>query len=1183
MKKKIAIILLLVFMVVGYAAVNTTLNINGNAKIAFNTGDFDVYFSKAVLDDVDVTNTIIDSTKKTFTFTTKPLYNVGDKSIVDFELTNISTQYDANVRINCRESSDLTGDKTDFKRDPEFLSVKARSTTAGKVTVELIQKGTDTASYQTEFICSFDVYAIERSEEETGDILPRGYYMYGFLERNDIALSERDIVVYSDRAYYGKTDKRGLLFIDNIPYGNYEIFVLPKGVTDFKEKTKEELESIAETKASLNLDEHLIRFDDQRYDLDDCKIAWGEPSTYKVIFDFGEGTDENFESIILQDHKIGTLPNANHESLALVGWFYNGSIVNSEDVIKSETITLKAQYGKGVARVNGATFKTLNDAFNYISTDNATIDVLASTALEDNIITDKNVTLNLNGLTVNFNSYYINNLGTLSINKGNINATGEEVLLNRGTLNINSEVVINHSNPSVSASVCRVLYNETGSTLNISGSNITSTCAANLDTNFLAFNRGNLNIDSSNFNTHEGRFLYAEESSNSIINNSNAEGEFTKNTTSVSSFVVFGNVTIDGGKYNLSSTTTTDAELFILNKKGTLNLKSGTFDSSNGNGNIIFGSSDTKIDIGSKNKNVYFIGNATNTYIINAQGAIDLNAGNIFVNNGHLLVATNTLNVGSSSEIPVIEGASGYQIIELRGAKGTINNAKITSDEYLGIIIRDNSTLDINNIDYTHKSTSNGIQPIIAESSILNIRDGSIKLDSTNTKAIGLISGQSASTINLYGATFDGTSSLGNVVATTSDSILNIDSESKDIRFIGNASNSYTISSGGDINIKSGNIISENGYLLGVVGNITIGSENKIPTMRAAEGYGLVEVRGTGTINNANMYSNNGLMLTVYAGSTLDIINANIVAESTVSTFNTQPIQILGTVNVHGGNYKTSDANTELNGMFYVVNGGTLNLYSGVLDATTSKANFIVSEPGSTLNIGASEKSVIATGVNNGSSIVYSMGTANILDGTIENSNQTFIITTGELNVGSTTKAPKITATNANPFYILGTTTIENANILVKNHMVAIVQPSGVLTINNGDITQEATGITNRAILLYGKMIMNGGTIKNNTNTTSYGLVSITQEGNLTINGGTLDGRNTSSNPIMIDYALSSINITNGNILGNNNSMVIGITAGTLTMSGGNVINSGSGYTIYNQGGTATQTGGVSAKNYNVS
>ena len=52
-KRRNALILVILLMSIGFATVSTTLIIKGSAKISENIDDFDVYFSKAILDNVD--------------------------------------------------------------------------------------------------------------------------------------------------------------------------------------------------------------------------------------------------------------------------------------------------------------------------------------------------------------------------------------------------------------------------------------------------------------------------------------------------------------------------------------------------------------------------------------------------------------------------------------------------------------------------------------------------------------------------------------------------------------------------------------------------------------------------------------------------------------------------------------------------------------------------------------------------------------------------------------------------------------------------------------------------------------------------------------------------------------------------------------------------------------------------
>ena len=79
MKKRSAIIVAIVFMMIGFAAVSTSLIINSNIKVSKNETDFDVYFSKARLDTKDVYESVISQDKKTIIFNTNNLSKVGDK------------------------------------------------------------------------------------------------------------------------------------------------------------------------------------------------------------------------------------------------------------------------------------------------------------------------------------------------------------------------------------------------------------------------------------------------------------------------------------------------------------------------------------------------------------------------------------------------------------------------------------------------------------------------------------------------------------------------------------------------------------------------------------------------------------------------------------------------------------------------------------------------------------------------------------------------------------------------------------------------------------------------------------------------------------------------------------------------------------------------------------------------
>ena len=76
MKRKNILILAIVLMSIGFAAVSTTLFINGNTNVASNTQDFDVYFSRVFENGVEKNTLIQDKTHITFEANLKEINEV---------------------------------------------------------------------------------------------------------------------------------------------------------------------------------------------------------------------------------------------------------------------------------------------------------------------------------------------------------------------------------------------------------------------------------------------------------------------------------------------------------------------------------------------------------------------------------------------------------------------------------------------------------------------------------------------------------------------------------------------------------------------------------------------------------------------------------------------------------------------------------------------------------------------------------------------------------------------------------------------------------------------------------------------------------------------------------------------------------------------------------------------------
>ena len=162
MKKKSMLIIAILLMSIGFAAISTTLILNGNAKVSENNEDFSVIFTAASIDGKDVYSTAVDETKKTITFTTSELKTLNQTSILTYEVTNNSSNYDANVTVTCVPKEGTTAKYTSIKNklENDATVVKAKETLNGTLTVTLDKVATE--SVTEEYVCTLTFNAVER-------------------------------------------------------------------------------------------------------------------------------------------------------------------------------------------------------------------------------------------------------------------------------------------------------------------------------------------------------------------------------------------------------------------------------------------------------------------------------------------------------------------------------------------------------------------------------------------------------------------------------------------------------------------------------------------------------------------------------------------------------------------------------------------------------------------------------------------------------------------------------------------------------------------------------------------------------------------------------------------------------------------------------------------------------------
>ncbi len=192
--KKRNLMILIFLLVIGFAAVSTTLVINGTLNIGYNE-DFSssVVYTRAETKDGTAE---INQNDKNITFETKKLENVSETATLEFDVTNKSRNYNASVTINC-------GLKENFESFSEYLNIEtdivspfkleSSETKTGRLVVTL-KKAYDKALETTaEIECK--LVATPEERETLGDEYVRPLYKEKMLNGTDPVIKENLVPV----------------------------------------------------------------------------------------------------------------------------------------------------------------------------------------------------------------------------------------------------------------------------------------------------------------------------------------------------------------------------------------------------------------------------------------------------------------------------------------------------------------------------------------------------------------------------------------------------------------------------------------------------------------------------------------------------------------------------------------------------------------------------------------------------------------------------------------------------------------------------------------------------------------------------------------------------------------------------------------------------------------------------
>ena len=215
--KKRNIMILMILLIIGFASVTSTLVIRGNLNIGYNENfSSSIVYTRAELPNGEVE---INQNDKNIDFITEKLENVNQTTILEFDVTNKSRNYDANVTINC-------GLKEDFKSFSEYLDITmslespfelvSSETKTGYLTIKLKKAYNEEMETRIEMSCELVAEPLER--ETLGEEY-KPIYKEKILNGSDPVLKENLVpvtiadngeVIYADisKEWYKYENKR---------------------------------------------------------------------------------------------------------------------------------------------------------------------------------------------------------------------------------------------------------------------------------------------------------------------------------------------------------------------------------------------------------------------------------------------------------------------------------------------------------------------------------------------------------------------------------------------------------------------------------------------------------------------------------------------------------------------------------------------------------------------------------------------------------------------------------------------------------------------------------------------------------------------------------------------------------------------------------------------------------------
>ena len=155
--------ILIIFLTIGFAAVNYTLSLDGDTNLTGDLEDFKVYFSRVLINGVEDNSIVSSATELNFS---NKLTNIGQEYIIDYDITNGSKYFDASISMTCTQGTEYLSVTNTFNTN-NLASLETRT---GKLVLKRLKSLASNESQFTEITCNITASPIERETLGEGTI-----------------------------------------------------------------------------------------------------------------------------------------------------------------------------------------------------------------------------------------------------------------------------------------------------------------------------------------------------------------------------------------------------------------------------------------------------------------------------------------------------------------------------------------------------------------------------------------------------------------------------------------------------------------------------------------------------------------------------------------------------------------------------------------------------------------------------------------------------------------------------------------------------------------------------------------------------------------------------------------------------------------------------------------------------